>query len=625
MVTVITKLFNQSMNLGIFPHCFKYGLLIPIPKPGKQDYTDKNNSRGITLLTTLGKLYEKVLHEKLVQDCTSKNIPFTNELQDAGKKNISCLHSNFLMRETVHYVRKRNKSVYLAFLDIEKAFDKVWQNGLLFKLLKKNVNSKIAFVIADSFHDFKLCVSLGSQYSDWFNVKQGVHQGGPLSSVLFQLYFDELLNSLQESNKGVSLYGTKISCIAYADDLALIASSSENLQAMLDIAFMYSKRWRFRFSPSKSVVMFDGSCKSKPQLYLGETILQEVNVCTYLGTPIYLKESFVRDSIQERIKQAYRKVWMIKSLGSMRVQINPLTFSKAYWPTVGSKLVYGLFLMNLKSCTLDKIDKFHVNVAKNVQGLSNNTPAVVALSGLKWCRLSTYICKELLGFIEQIMKLPAVSIYKRIFVARVLELKRNNMLYENSIVSNMLQMCLRYELLNHVYEMIIDCKMCNEWKKVVKERLYQKEEYEMKATVIMYRSLNSFQKIECSIKNGFIWWEVAKKNVNILYKVKVIMRTLVTNNEKCGYRCNCEEVPDISHILFRCSKNVNTRELWYQKLSEDMPEALMVDFNNLDDEEKMALMYACYRGFVNEWQKLYVSTLNFLYQSIKSWYNALNV
>ncbi len=56
MVTVITKIFNRAITTAIFSEVFKFGLLIPIPKPRRKDYTDKNNTRGITLLTTIGKL-----------------------------------------------------------------------------------------------------------------------------------------------------------------------------------------------------------------------------------------------------------------------------------------------------------------------------------------------------------------------------------------------------------------------------------------------------------------------------------------------------------------------------------------------------------------------------------------
>ncbi len=75
---------------------------------------------------------------------------------------------------------------------------------------------------------------------------------------------------------------------------------------------------------------------------------------------------------------------MLKSIGSRSVQMNPMTFSRCYWAVVVSKLCYGMFLVNLKKRNLDKLDKMHVDVARNIQGLVPNTPAIVALRGIKW-------------------------------------------------------------------------------------------------------------------------------------------------------------------------------------------------------------------------------------------------
>ncbi len=72
MVTVITKIFNRAITTVIFPEVFKFGLLIPIPNSGRTDYIDNNNSHGITLLTTIRKLYEKVFKMRLIEDSMIK-------------------------------------------------------------------------------------------------------------------------------------------------------------------------------------------------------------------------------------------------------------------------------------------------------------------------------------------------------------------------------------------------------------------------------------------------------------------------------------------------------------------------------------------------------------------------
>ncbi len=99
-------------------------------------------------------------------------------MQGAGKQNVSSLHTNFIMREAIHYANDRGSTVHVACLDIEKAFDKVWQNVLLYKLHEKVINSTFWQIVADSFKNFNLCVSIKGHRSKWFLVGQGVHQGG---------------------------------------------------------------------------------------------------------------------------------------------------------------------------------------------------------------------------------------------------------------------------------------------------------------------------------------------------------------------------------------------------------------------------------------------------------------
>ncbi len=109
------------------------------------------------------------------------------------------------------------------------------------------------------------------------------------------------------------------------------------------------------------------------------------------------------EEIEVRIEKAYKKVWMLKSIGSRRKQINPMTFSKGYCAAIVSKVWYGLFLNNINNKTLDRLDKMHVDISRNIQGMAPNTPSIVALAGMKWWRLSTHIAKDTLMFTWQIL------------------------------------------------------------------------------------------------------------------------------------------------------------------------------------------------------------------------------
>ncbi len=141
-----------------------------------------------------------------------------------------------------------HSTVYIACLDIEKAFDKVWQNGLLYKLYQKGLNQHLWKIISDSFRDFKCCISIAGMRSDWFTIVQGVHQGGPLSGLLHQLYIDDMLNQLLQSGYGAKIYDIDVGCPTFADDVELVILSPIGLQNMLDICFRYSGKWKFKFS-----------------------------------------------------------------------------------------------------------------------------------------------------------------------------------------------------------------------------------------------------------------------------------------------------------------------------------------------------------------------------------------
>ncbi len=89
-----------------------------------------------------------------------------------------------------------------------------------------------------------------------------------------------------------------------------------------------------------------------------------------------------------------------------------MTFAKGYWTAIVSKVCYGQFLTSIKNKTLDRLDKMHVDIARNIQGMAPNTPAIVALAGM-----------ETLMFTWQILRLPMNSLYKQILVYRLGEIK----------------------------------------------------------------------------------------------------------------------------------------------------------------------------------------------------------
>ena len=124
-------LFNAIVTSGIVPSAFRRGLVIPIPKDTKKDLSLPTNYRGITILSNISKVLEKLV---LLQINSQDSPPVLNPLQGGFRKGCSCLHTALVFQESVQAIRDSGKKAYVAFIDVKKAFDTVWHKGLLVKL-----------------------------------------------------------------------------------------------------------------------------------------------------------------------------------------------------------------------------------------------------------------------------------------------------------------------------------------------------------------------------------------------------------------------------------------------------------------------------------------------------------
>ena len=128
--TALAALFNGILRLHHVPSSFTSSLIIPLFKGGGKDPTLPNSYRGISLSSNLSKLFEKLLLDSL------QNIllPSIHPLQGGFRQSYSTFHTSFILHEAISECKHRHSTPYLALLDVQKAFDTVWHNGLFLKV-----------------------------------------------------------------------------------------------------------------------------------------------------------------------------------------------------------------------------------------------------------------------------------------------------------------------------------------------------------------------------------------------------------------------------------------------------------------------------------------------------------
>ena len=109
-------------------------------------------------------------------------------------------------------------------MDFKKAYDLVWRNGLIFKLIKSGISTKMKNMIKSIYTKVKSCVKANEELSNTFECDLGLCQGCVLSPLLFSLFIKDLDEEIQSVNtKGCKLFDTYIHTLLYADDRIILA------------------------------------------------------------------------------------------------------------------------------------------------------------------------------------------------------------------------------------------------------------------------------------------------------------------------------------------------------------------------------------------------------------------
>jgi hypothetical protein len=181
--------FNFILNSGNFPTAWANDYLMVLHKKGNK--YDPNNYRGISRSSCLGKLFTRIINERLSNFLTENSI--IRPEQGGFRKNFRTTDSMFVLKtlqDKYKYIIKTG--LYTCFVDFSKAFDSVWRPGLLYKLKKSNVTGNVYKIIRSMFLNTSTQVKLSQGLLPDIKVSKGVRHGCSLSPTLFNLFLSDL-------------------------------------------------------------------------------------------------------------------------------------------------------------------------------------------------------------------------------------------------------------------------------------------------------------------------------------------------------------------------------------------------------------------------------------------------
>ncbi|KAI8483419.1 hypothetical protein Bbelb_388820 [Branchiostoma belcheri] len=380
--TSLCDLFNLSLSTGQLPAEWKQCNVSPVYKKG--DRTDPSNYRPIALLPAVPKVLERLVHNRLYTYLANNDL-FNINQSGFKKGDGTVLQLLRLVDEWAKSIDDPNTSCSAAvFLDVRRAFDTVWHDGLIYKLSRYGVKGPLNNWFADYLAGRQQRVVINGVASTWGSTQAGVPQGSILGPLLFLVFINDIKELPCSSN---------INC--FADDTSLSKSGptaqvvARTTNIDLELVSTWFLDWGLQLHPDKCKVLCIKSPRSKvqlPPIYIAGQEVEQVPFYTHLGTTIHQTLRWT-EHVQITTSKARRTLGF---LWKLQGKLSREALEMAYNTMVRPKLEYAAVLLGDLSCSSSKmLERVHYQAGCLITGALRRTPSSVVMQELEWDSLST--------------------------------------------------------------------------------------------------------------------------------------------------------------------------------------------------------------------------------------------
>ena len=403
------------------PDGLKTGLLTPIYK-NKGERNNSKNYHGITVLPIIGKILEAILRNRIQPIINNGQ----NNAQRCFTANTSPLNAALIVEESIRECKDMRETAHFIFLDAKSAFDVVNHNHMMRSLYHMGVQDRHWILINGMHQNETSIVKWIGERSEPFEIQQGVRKGGILSSDLYKVHINPLLDRLQDSNLGIKIGNIYCASSACADDLTVGCKVISEGQTMVNETHDFSLMERYDLQPVKSVCLtahHGNNAKNiqEPHFELNGQKLSNVSVATHLGIKRGITTSRTRDeNINQNISKARRTAYSLFASGLHGQNgLDPQTTIHLIRIYIIPVLLYGLEIVLLNKSQVDRLELYQKKLLKQVLSVPVNTPdaAVYILTGI--IPIEAQIHKKTLIFFNNVCRQSDESIEKRLAVRQI--------------------------------------------------------------------------------------------------------------------------------------------------------------------------------------------------------------
>lgn len=269
IINIYIALFNHILIHKHIPDSWKVAHISLLEKDPHNTHNPLNY-RPISLLECQYKIFSAILYNRLHKHIYSNNHISCHQL--GFKKGVSTHNHLITLINTIEDSKQFHKPLYIASIDLVKAYDSVQHWAIKQALNRCNIDPNLTELIMNLHIGAQACITTNDGHGEYFPINRGVRQGDVLAPLLFNLVINPAINEItKKPGYLLEKCHAKVACLAYADDLLLVSNSHSNLQEMCNILSDFLDHHNMNINPTKSI--FTANIKSLPILIQKHPIL----------------------------------------------------------------------------------------------------------------------------------------------------------------------------------------------------------------------------------------------------------------------------------------------------------------------------------------------------------------
>ena len=360
----MADVFNLVWRVGVAPGDWKNAVVVPVHKKGSR--LECANYRGISLMSIVGKVFARVLNERVKMATVDKVM----DEQGGFRTGRGCNDQIFAVKQIVEKTIEKDRKTYMAFVDLEKAYDNVSREKLWKVLYAYGVKGRLLRAIQALYVNGRAKVKVGEMESELFEVYRGVRQGCTLSPWLFNVFIDSVTREARRQFlREVKLSTGDVGLLLFADDMVVMAESVEGLQHNLQVMSDVLSRWELRVNWRKTKVMRIARKREECEVKIDEEVIEQVDAMKYLGVMIS-SDGRMEKEVEARIGGATRVIGGLNDVVLRRKELSRSTKLKVVNATVMPTLLYGCETWTLSKQQQLKVQATQMKVLRRIEGVT---------------------------------------------------------------------------------------------------------------------------------------------------------------------------------------------------------------------------------------------------------------